>query len=321
MQSVDWQRWALEESTVVMRSMNDRQLIGEEAGVAEQMEFRHLDAFEAVYSELSYSYAAHHLRTSRRAVVRMVRLLEQVLGAKLFEAGGSCELQPTAFGKWLHAEVQPLAEARRALSLRIGSIHASGRSLRIASSRSVLRTSAFRTVLQQIRAGSDARVSHLALDMAGAVRAMAAGECEMFVTAGAVRGRFLGKVAVASRYRIYWKRDARAGAAKRMSPERGFVVPLDGEFPGVPEELARFCEWEVVSEEQWLHWLARPARCPDRSVVFAPGGAVDRLRWEVRELESAHELPLHVHFPRQHPYGFLAALASGLGQAVRHELS
>jgi len=276
------------------------------------IDFRHLGAFREVYQEKS-----HAIRGSlnRKSVARLVTNLERAFECPLFTAGEKGLLVPSAFAERLYNDLRFLEAAQGRLEEHVLGIHEAGRILHVGSSQTVFRTRQFRNFFRDLQMVRGVRPSYSAVDSGHAGKALASGQCDLYV--GFWNDdvtRFASQEAGSIRYRTYQRvTDGRQGRPAEAAPEC-HVVSLEGSappLPAMPPDTGG--RWKTISDQEWLNWLDHPEKCPAGTRVLGPEMQIDDKYWQAGEQGEIESRPLQVTWLRQHSYEFLPGLMGKLG--------
>ncbi len=276
------------------------------------VDFRHLGTFREVYQEKS-----HFIKGSlnRKSVARMVANLERAFECPLFTDGDKGSLVPSPFADRLFNDLRFLEAAQGRLEEHVLGIHEAGRILHVSSSQAIFRTRRFRGLFRDLQMTCGVRPSFSPVDAAHAGKALASGQCDLYVgfwTDDVTR--FSSQEAGIIRYRNYHRLpDARQGRVEQAAAEC-HVVALEGNSPLPPAAGEdRGGRWKTITEQEWLHWLDHPEKCPAGTRVLGPEMQIDDQYWQAGEEGGVETRPLQVTWLRQHSYEFLPGLMGKLG--------
>ncbi|MBK1881288.1 LysR family transcriptional regulator [Luteolibacter pohnpeiensis] len=277
----------------------------------EAADFRHLNAFQCVYEEKSYTNAGHALHTIRKAIRRMIDHLEEAFECQLFKDEELGKLSPSPFAERLFNDLRFLTATQRCFSEHIRNVRQNGRVLQVGSSSAVFRTRAFRYLFRKLQLMRQIKISYTSVEPDDAGRFLVSGYCDLYI--GCWSGntkRYISEEVAETTFALYVPTDRAADYSDGHLPENGYIVSLDG-VEIDPAKLPRLCKgWESLPEEKWLLWLDRPDQCPDDVVIFAPEASINLSHWAAVGPVGFSNIrqTLRATFLRQHPYEFLPAL-------------
>ncbi|WP_411826712.1 LysR family transcriptional regulator [Luteolibacter sp. AS25] len=279
------------------------------------LSIRHFNVFRTAFIEKDISAAATEMFTDRRAVLKIIQVIEKAANDQLFIHKSDGTISPTAFGERLFNDTNRLERHVRALSATAQRIRERGRVLRLATSPSIFRTQAFRSIFASLGKKKEFRLSFVPVAPEAAGSALSQGRCDLYIGHEKLEGdRFAAEHISTLQIREYCRGETPEGGVR---PRYSVVRPETIAKPKPSKRrVVNSADYLALDETEWVRWLDHPQLCDEGTRVLAPQVETDPRFWTALDEQDGKTtgLELHACRMRQHPYEFLPALCNSLGR-------
>ena len=272
------------------------------------LEYRHIQIFRQVYQERVFNISGMGLGSTSRNVRRALKDMCAYFGSECFTDMGDGRAEPTPFGERLFNDTRQLDLAMGRLIEKVGAIREQGRVLRIGTSPSIFRTSAFRNIFCRLQKMDGFRISFVQLGPESCSKVLQHGLCDWYIGYDKCDGdRFVTSTLADLPLKDYLR-----GQINKTSDQANVYRVTQSSSKSGNINQRKPDKTKSIPKDKWIHWLENPAECEEGTIVRCPEMSLDSRFWtEVEgDRENQETMRLYGSFLKQHPYEFLPKLAS-----------